>query len=235
VHTYYTSLKLMIAITRKSFDLIHQLLTPVSHQTLISNMSNSPSTATFSWERGPMKLLPLPDTKTTRHNPRAQAALELTLIHNTLIRAINSIYIQAPHIPLSEYTHFSSYALATYLGLAAHDSSSLFSEIARQMTDNTPLRAFDTPLTAWGNWLKSIPSRKNNFSAKICRGMMDHFMSTLHQYFQSVVQGIIQVSERDVDKVMKEYRNGVSGNMSKTEVLRVFVLNYDLRVGGKWK
>jgi hypothetical protein len=60
-------------------------------------------------------------------------------------------------------------------------------------------------------------------------------MSTLHQYFQSVVQGIMQVSERDVDKVMKEYRNGVFGNMSKTEVLPVFVLNHDLGVGGKWK
>jgi hypothetical protein len=181
-----------------------------------------------------MSLLPLPDTKTNGH-PRTQAALELTIIHNALIRALNSIYIQSPHIPLSEYTHFSSYALATYLSIVARDSSSLFSEIACQMTDNTPLRAFDTPLTAWGNWLKSISSQKVNFSAEICRGMMDDLMSTLHQYFQSVVQGIMQVSERDVDKVMEEYRNGVFGNMSKTEVFPVFVLNHDLGVGGKWK
>jgi hypothetical protein len=62
---------------------------------------------------------------------------------------------------------------------------------------------------------------------------MDDFMSTLHQYFQSIVQGIIQVSERDVDKVMKEYNKGVFGNMSRTEVLPVFVLNHDVEVGGK--
>jgi hypothetical protein len=179
-----------------------------------------------------MSLLPLPDTKTNGH-PRTQAAPELTIIYNALIHALNSIHIQAPHIPLLEYTHFSSYALATDLGLAAHDSSSLFNEIARQMTDNTPLRTFDTPLTAWGNWLKSISSRKNNFSAEICRGMMDDFMSTLHQYFQSIVQGIIQVSERHVDKVMKEYNKGVFGNMCRTEVLPVFVLNHDVEVGGK--
>jgi hypothetical protein len=175
-----------------------------------------------------MKLLPLPDTPAGGHNPRAQAALDLTLIHNALFRALNNIYIQSPHIPLFEYTHFSSHALATYLGLSTNNSSSLFDS-------RNNARSFETPLTAWGNWVKSISSRKNNFSAEICRGMMDDFIVGLHVYWEGVLQDMLKAGEQDVDKVMKEYRNGVFGSMSKTEVLPMFVPNHDLRVGGKWK
>jgi hypothetical protein len=132
-----------------------QFQIPIYHRTL-TTMANSHNHQTFSWEHGPMAILPLPSTATSGSTPRTQAATELTLIHNSLIRALNSIYIQSPHIPLDEYTNFTSYALATYLGLRAHRSSRLFSTLR-------DARTFETVLIAWGNWLQSIAARRNKF------------------------------------------------------------------------
>jgi hypothetical protein len=47
------------------------------------------------------------------------ASTDLALPHNTLTRALNSIYIQAPHTPLYEYNNFVAYYLATCQGLLA--------------------------------------------------------------------------------------------------------------------
>jgi hypothetical protein len=189
-------------------------------------MANSHNTKAFTWEHGPMALLSVPSTETSGSSPRIQAATELTLIHNSLIRALNSIYIQSPHIPLDEYINFTSYALATYLGLRAHRSSRLFSTLRDAQT-------FETALTAWGNWLQSIAARSNNFNSLICRSMMDDFRAALHTHFGIVVECVLDENNIGVPALLKQHKLAVFGNMSKTEVLPVFVGNHDEMYGGE--
>jgi hypothetical protein len=202
------------------------------------------SPTNFSWENGPMEILQLTNTKILGLRPWTRVAVEVVVIHNCLIRALNSIYVQAPHIPLSEYNNFTTYALATYRGLVAHDPSSgnsLFSALER-LTGNdryTQHHAeFDTPLTAWGNWLQSIASKKNNFSPDICRSMMDDFMPALHEHLE-IVPWCISLSFNEssegphIADMMKEHMERVFGQMSKTKILPVFVLNHDAAFMGE--
>jgi hemerythrin-like domain-containing protein len=64
----------------------------------------------------------------------AEAASIMALSHNVLIRGLNSIYLQAPHISPSEYAPFISYALCWAELLDAHhrmEETSLFPTIER--------------------------------------------------------------------------------------------------------
>jgi hemerythrin-like domain-containing protein len=58
----------------------------------------------------------------------------MALGHNVLIRGLNSIYLQAPHVVPQDYAHFISYALCWAEVLDAHheiEETSLFPAIER--------------------------------------------------------------------------------------------------------
>lgn len=114
-----------------------------------------------------MKLLLNPSTSFTVTALDPQTTSETDTLFNCLIRALNSIYIQAPHIPIAEYTNFVAYSLATYQCLFALLGAT-----------------FDGHEMAieWGNYLQSCASHRNNFSPGICQGMMEGFMPSLRTH-----------------------------------------------------
>ena len=124
----------------------------IYHAKTYFEMSRARRAIKFSWEQGPMHLV----------STSSSAASEATIIHNCIVRALNSIYIQAPHVPMSEYNNFIAYCLSAYDCLSAYLKTNL-----------------DAKSKEWGNWLRSIASKRNNFNPEICRGMMDDFMPSL--------------------------------------------------------
>lgn len=60
-------------------------------------MTTSPSDAT--WADKPFALIPTPSTRGKNDHSCAKAASDMALVHNTLIRGLNAILLQAPHIP----------------------------------------------------------------------------------------------------------------------------------------
>lgn len=200
------------------------------------------STTKFSWEDGPMQLMPTPFAKTGATDQYTRVASEMTLIHNCLIRALNSIYIQAPHIPITEFPNFISYCLATYQGLCKHHDSEetiLFPAIEK-LTGTTGLttenvqghRDFKEKLGSWGKWLESCHNKKNNFSAQICTSMMDDFMPLLAAHYAAEIPTLLALKRFDDKKIdllalAKEEGEKVMGGMSKTRLLPVFLLNHD--------
>jgi hypothetical protein len=89
---------------------------------------------------------------------------------NCLIRALNSIYIQAYHLPITEYSHFVGYSVAVYTCL-----TTFLAKDGGWKDDGGKLRG-------WGNWLKNCEKGRNNFSADMCKGMED-FLPTLKTHF----------------------------------------------------
>jgi len=114
-----------------------------------------------------MALLPNSGSQADDATPDPQAAPKIAAC-NCLIRALNSIYIQAPHVPLIEYANLVSYCLATYQCLIAQLGTAFREE------------GGDARLAEWGNWLESCASKRNNFSTEMCKSMMDDFMPALH-------------------------------------------------------
>lgn len=137
-----------------------------------------------------MQLFPIPTHEPNTHLPLSYTivAIELTTIHNIFIRALNSIYLQAPHIPHSEYSDFTTYSLAICRCFVAHDTpgkSTLFTELARKSGERQFVsghKEFDKPLRIRGNWLESCNSGKNNFSPVMCCNFMDDFLPGLHAF-----------------------------------------------------
>jgi hypothetical protein len=201
------------------------------------------NTLTFSWQNGPMRLISLPISTSIAPTQYTRVAIEITLAYNSLIRALNSIYIQCPHVPMSEYPNFTAYTLATYHGLQAYDNSNehtFFSELARRTGETRFMqghRAFDASLCTWGNWLESIANRRNNFNPDMCRAMMDDFLPALHAHMHVVPECLLYVSQferrdLDVSRLAGEHREKVFGGMSRTREMPVFVMNHDEGFGG---
>lgn len=166
----------------------------------------------------------------------------MALVHNCIIRALNSIYIQAPHIPVSQHQNFTRYCIATAQGLSAHhdgEEKTFFPALER-LTGETGLmdanvqghRDFDTAFGAWAVWLESCAAAKQGFSAETCRSMMDSFMPPLAAHLAAEIPTLLSLSRfgdaLDLRGLMQKEGEEVMGGMSKTTQLPLFLVNHDV-------
>jgi hypothetical protein len=115
--------------------------------------------------------------------------------------------VQAPHIPITEYSHFVNYSLATYYCLLVLLEGKLERDGGK--------------LSEWGNWLKSCEKGRNNFSKDICLGMMNDFLPTLKTY-------IISTSTQSrKDGSGKQWQS-----LDRTTQVPLFWTNHDVAFGG---
>ncbi|KAH7389879.1 hypothetical protein BKA66DRAFT_414180 [Pyrenochaeta sp. MPI-SDFR-AT-0127] len=195
----------------------------------------------YSWENGPMSLIPTPASETGHTDQFTSSASEMALVHNCIIRALNSIYIQAPHVPSTEYVNFVPYCLATYQGLTAHhdgEEEFLFKELEKMTGEEGIMEAnvqghrdFDTIFEEWGHWLESCAAKSDNFSPDKCRSMMDGFMPPLSAHLAAEIPTLMALSrfgdKVDLQGLMKKEGEIAMGGMSKTTQLPLFLLNHD--------
>jgi hypothetical protein len=217
--------------------------------TLISENVNlaMPTTTKFSWETSPIALIPTPAFESNAIDVFTLVASQMALVHNCFIRALNSIYLQVPHVPAIEYPNFVAYSLATYQGLMAHhdgEEHTLFPELER-LTGETGLmdenvdghRAFDSKLGEWGYWLEACKKGRNSFNSDTCTIMMDAFLPALHSHLCAEIPTLLALSRfpgiaSQLPAKMEEEGKKVMGAMSKTELLPVFLLNHDVGFEG---
>ncbi|KAF2828161.1 hypothetical protein CC86DRAFT_454820 [Ophiobolus disseminans] len=186
------------AVTRASHE--NSLASPssITHAKSYFDMSRSRrQVPKFSWEEGPMQLVPSP-----------AGASDQSTIHNCIIRAIDSIYNQAPHVPMKEHNNFTAYCLAAYQGLDAYLKT-------REVWADAVAQA---KLKEWGNWLRSIASKRNNFNPEMCRGMMNDFMPSLSSYFSRLTTASFSTAFLDT--------------LDKATQLPVFLWNHDTSFEG---
>ncbi|EFQ94537.1 hypothetical protein CFE70_004344 [Pyrenophora teres f. teres 0-1] len=129
----------------------------------------------YAWQTGPMVLLLNSMLQADDASPDLKAAPKMIAACNCLIRALNSIYIQAPHVPMIEHANLVSYCLATYQCLLAQLGTMFQKEKEEEEKEE------DAKVAEWGNWLESCAAKRNNFSTEMCKSMMDDFMPALHK------------------------------------------------------
>ena len=56
-------------------------------------------------------------------DPYVEIASEMCVVHNALLRSLNSIYIQSPNIELADYKDFVGYSLCWYYVVHEHHTS----------------------------------------------------------------------------------------------------------------
>ncbi|PSN74859.1 hypothetical protein BS50DRAFT_479999, partial [Corynespora cassiicola Philippines] len=187
-----------------------------------------------------------PFSQTSATDQYTHVASEMALVHNCLIRAFNSIYIQAPHVPASEHKSFVAYCLAAHAGLASHhrgEEAYFFPEIERKSGEEGVMevnvaqhKAFKNRFGAWGQWLQSVEQGREKFSSDKCRALMDGFIAPLAQHLTEEIASLLSLSKFgdkvDLRALSKVDGDNVMGSLSKTRQLPVFFVNHDTTFEG---
>lgn len=194
-----------------------------------------------SWQLGPIPLISTPLSLTGATDQYTLAASEMALVHNCIIRAVNSIAIQSAYIPAVEVINFINYSLATYHGLVAHhdgEEAHFFPDLERitgeagLMEENVQgHRDFDTKFSAWGEWLKACIEGEETWSHSQNLRLMQDFMPPLQRHLHDEIPSILALSRfgdtLDLKKMFEKEGEKVMGGMCKRTVLPIFFFNHD--------
>lgn len=124
-----------------------------------------------------------------------RVAGEMACVHNMIVRGLNSIYLQAPHIPLPEVPAFIQYSLIWYKLMHLHHSceeSDFFQTISGEtgiMSGNVEQHhAFQEELVTFYLYLKECANDPTQFSGNRILSSIDSFgrvwCNTLPRRFQ---------------------------------------------------
>ncbi|KAF2749666.1 hypothetical protein M011DRAFT_475018 [Sporormia fimetaria CBS 119925] len=202
------------------------------------------TTTSYTWAQRPIPLIrtPLSLNPTPTPDQFTFAATEMSNVHNCIIRAFNSIYLQAPHIPPSHHTPFINYMLAAYTGLKAHhegEESFFFPELERITGEKDLMDAnisqhadFHSGFEAFGKWLQELKNGREIYDGDKCVRLLDAFIGPLSSHLNDEISTILQLSKYgdllDLRKLGKAEGDKVMGTLNKTTQLPVFFLNHDL-------
>ncbi|KAF2259918.1 hypothetical protein CC78DRAFT_536757 [Lojkania enalia] len=165
----------------------------------------------------------------------------MALVHNCIIRALNSIYLQAPHIQPSDHKSFIAYCLAAHDGLQAHHDGEeeFFFPKIEHITGRKGLmdgnvqqhEAFHSGFHAWGQWLQDARSGKTEFDGEKCVALMDAFVAPLSTHLADEIPTLLALSQfgasLDLKSLSKAEGDKVMGGLSKTAQLPIFFVNHD--------
>jgi hemerythrin-like domain-containing protein len=194
-----------------------------------------------------MQLIPSPLFQTGQTDDFSACATEMANVHNCIIRAFNSIYIQAPHIPAAEHKNFIAYMTATWQGLEAHhdgEEDFFFPEIERLSGEKGLMdgnvkqhEAFHSGFHAWGEWLASLREGKEEYSGAKCRALLDAFVTPLSVHLADEIPSLLSLAKYGSEKLpirrlMEAEGEKVMGSMSKTAQLPMFWSNHDTTYEG---
>lgn len=83
-----------------------------------SNMDNAGND--LHWADGPCELVHTPQFLHKKDDIWTKGATHMALLHNAILRGFNSIYLQAPHVKVEDYTAFVGYSLTWYRFVKSH-------------------------------------------------------------------------------------------------------------------
>ncbi|KAI5459693.1 hemerythrin HHE cation binding domain-containing protein [Mariannaea sp. PMI_226] len=140
----------------------------------------------------------------------SNVASEMALVHNMIIRGLNSIYLQAPHVQSKDISSFQRYCMAWYDLLHVHHSGeeSQFFPYVETATGKKGImekniqqhEAFHEGLETFKSYIQECISGKVKFdSAKIIT-IIDEFGETLTQHLREEIPTILGLREYGEDK-----------------------------------
>ncbi|KAF2496602.1 hypothetical protein BU16DRAFT_537769 [Lophium mytilinum] len=187
-------------------------------------MSSKPK-AQYSWVvNGPLALLPTPLFQTGAIDQFTKVASGMALVHNSVIRGLNSIYLQAPRVQPHDYENFIGYSLAWYELLNAHhdgEEDFLFPRIEAQVGETGLM---DANVKQHG--------REYKFAGQTLVDRMDSFKDVLIEHLTDEIPTILNLAQYgdrlDMLKLMDEDGKRAMCSLSKFHGLRLFFCNDDV-------
>lgn len=136
-------------------------------------MASNPVSGSRPWADQPMKLVGTPQYVSKKTDLFSTGATHMALLHNSIFRGYNSIYLQAPHVKDADKADFIGYCLTWFKFVKSHhddeeetlftkveellDDKDIFAETHKEHGTNTPSLLSSSKLTFYE--IRCLPSR----------------------------------------------------------------------------
>jgi hemerythrin-like domain-containing protein len=190
------------------------------------------------WADTPFKLLVIPGQPgaPSCSNPGVlSVAIEMANVHNTLLRGLNSIYLQAPHI--TEPTDIADFLLYTkaWADTVHHhhslEESILFpvlQDIAKEAGESDRLmdpnvdqhHAFESRILETMTWVEEVRQGKKEYDSKVLVGLIDSFAPILTQHLHDEIDTLIKLEKCDGEKVKQAMAATAKEGIKTADVVR---------------
>ncbi|KAF2839282.1 hypothetical protein M501DRAFT_1011149 [Patellaria atrata CBS 101060] len=197
----------------------------------------------YNWEETPIPVMATPQLKYPERaaDIYTRAATAMCLVHNMFIRVFNSIYLQAQHVPPSEYGNFIGYALLFYTNLEHHhrgEEERFFRRIAehcgevgvmeREVGQHAELHQ---GLEMYAEYLRSVQSQPSKFSGTKLVGIMDSFVKVMEAHLSDEISTLLSLTrfgdKIDMTTIMHEEGEKSVAESSLLEDVPMLLLNLD--------
>ncbi|KAL0765392.1 hypothetical protein CaCOL14_012141 [Colletotrichum acutatum] len=166
----------------------------------------------------PYSLIPTPtyqnstsEKDVTEPDMFTRIASKMALVHNMILRGLNSIYLQAPHVKASESKAFFQYILAWYSLLHVHHSGEeehffpAIDELSGQkglMDGNvTQHKEFHDSLASFKQYVDSCVSKKDKLDSAKLMTLIDGFGDVLTKHLRDEIPSILELRVFGADKM----------------------------------
>ncbi|KAG4441208.1 hypothetical protein IFR05_003326 [Cadophora sp. M221] len=201
---------------------------------------------------GPFKLIETPahaQNETKPYDQYIEAASVMALAHNVIIRGLNSIYLQAPHLKPSDHSSFISYCKCWAELLDEHhdmEEAVLFPEIEAKtgelgiMDGNVEQHhAFLPGLTAFKNYLATTSTSPDTFSGTHLNRVISSFAPALTTHLADEIPSLLSLSQFGAAIALLDIINKEGAKsplrLSKTGGVPFFARNLDVEFeDGRW-
>ncbi|KAK2594274.1 hypothetical protein QQS21_008053 [Conoideocrella luteorostrata] len=203
---------------------------------------------TGEWADHPVKLVATPWGKTQKDDLLTTAATHMALLHNSLIRGFNSIYLQAPHVQMVDVDDFIGYALTWHKFMVSHhddEEGKLFPEMVEILGDAEIWGDMQAEHESFLPGLKSLETHlkthnsTTGLSPSALLAIMDSFRDDLENHLHHEVQVMNAMSSHRNVPARESLKEAVASDMLKAwgkntvtkagygDVLPFFLLNTD--------
>ncbi|KFA64406.1 hypothetical protein S40285_01070 [Stachybotrys chlorohalonatus IBT 40285] len=211
-------------------------------------MATTPHTTKAVWADQPMQLIPTPQYETKQTDLFTTGATHMCLLHNSILRGFNSIYLQAPHVHPHDKAAFVGYALTWFKFVKSHhddEEANLFTKIEEVLDDKEVFAetheehdSFMAGLTEYHQYLANLPSPSALDAAELVR-IMDSFREPFEQHFHHEISVIAALASHPkapapdspeaaaASDVFKAWGKKTVSKAGTADVVPFFLLNLD--------
>jgi len=155
-------------------------------------------------------------------------------VHNALLRGLNSIYLQAPHISQpADIMDLMLYTKAWADTVFHHHSGEeklffpVLSELAREaglgpdvMEGNVAQHhAFEEGIKETMKWCEDVRSGEKEFDAKVLIGLIDSFAPVLCQHLHDEIETLIKLEKCDGKKIEQAMAETAQAGIKTADVV----------------
>ncbi|GKT62139.1 hemerythrin HHE cation binding domain-containing protein [Colletotrichum tofieldiae] len=207
------------------------------------------------WADGPFELISSTragskkDVKTVGANRMAE---DMTMIHNLIIRILNTVYLQCVNVEKSpgDVQDFVAYAIEWAKMVEEHhhtEEETVFPQVEQlagvpglMQTNVAQHEAFHDGLHAYMGYLEKVQKGEEAYSGERLKGIIDSFMPILRQHLSDEIDTLVKLGDYDRDwdawfeKLVKELLAKTSDPKLKVRYfLYIAILLHSVFRGGR--